>query len=421
MRAPPNDRLQLMLFFLTVSYYLSIYNNSNSRTEVREELRGQDHSFTEIAKLVGERWQVLSPDIRDACERQAAAAKEKYYNELSEYKKTPQYSQYQQYLADFKLKHAAPRSGKRRKLSNLTLSFDIDLSPEGKRSRIETEPPGEATPSTSSSGHDKLAERQTVPESSAAGHLRSLSNPNTRQTPFSIGNYRVPSASTSPATYSVGMQSPITSHAHSPQSSPPTTAGVYSSYDLPHHARSGQSSAESRTRESTLAGYFPASTPAESRARESTSAGYFPAGSYSRWQSQSDEHSPHISDRSQFHSRRPPRSGSSIPSLVHTDTTHSSHSEVMPPTPYQGSLLPPLDAPKGDRTLPPPVPSSTAGSLTSPLDPRPILPPPPSNYPLQPASQDLDDGSQWPALLRATQLAHDADMKIEESKQQAPP
>jgi hypothetical protein len=81
-------------------------------TEVREELRGQDLSFTEIAKLVGERWQVLSPEIRDTCERQAATAKERYYSELSEYKKTIQYARYQQYLSEFKTKHAAPRTGK---------------------------------------------------------------------------------------------------------------------------------------------------------------------------------------------------------------------------------------------------------------------------------------------------------------------
>lgn len=80
-------------------------------TEIREELKGQDLSFTEIAKLVGERWQVLAPELRDKCEHQAATAKEKYYNELNNYKKTLQYSQYQGYLAEFKAKHATPRSG----------------------------------------------------------------------------------------------------------------------------------------------------------------------------------------------------------------------------------------------------------------------------------------------------------------------
>ncbi|GME32590.1 High mobility group HMG1/HMG2 [Neofusicoccum parvum] len=73
--------------------------------QMRESLKGQELSFTEIAKLVGERWQTLSPSSREACERQAAAAKEKYYSELAEYKKTPEYAQYQEYLVEFRAKH----------------------------------------------------------------------------------------------------------------------------------------------------------------------------------------------------------------------------------------------------------------------------------------------------------------------------
>jgi len=74
-------------------------------------LRGQELSFTEIAKVVGERWQVLPVDAREACERQANAAKEKYHAELAEYKKTPQYHNYQKYLEEFKAKHAAAPKG----------------------------------------------------------------------------------------------------------------------------------------------------------------------------------------------------------------------------------------------------------------------------------------------------------------------
>lgn len=81
-------------------------------TEVRETLKGQDLSFTEIAKVVGERWQVLPAEAREACESQANGAKEKYYAMLAEYKKTPQYEAYQKYLEEFKAKHAAPQKGK---------------------------------------------------------------------------------------------------------------------------------------------------------------------------------------------------------------------------------------------------------------------------------------------------------------------
>ena len=80
-------------------------------TEVRESLKGQDLSFTEIAKVVGERWQVLPADERESCERQANGAKEKYYSELADYKKTADFELYQQYLEDFKAKHQIPTKG----------------------------------------------------------------------------------------------------------------------------------------------------------------------------------------------------------------------------------------------------------------------------------------------------------------------
>ena len=78
---------------------------------MRETLKGQGLPFTEIAKIVGERWQVLPADARKACECQANAAKEKYYAELAEYKKTSVYDAYQKYLEDFKAKNAAPQNG----------------------------------------------------------------------------------------------------------------------------------------------------------------------------------------------------------------------------------------------------------------------------------------------------------------------
>jgi hypothetical protein len=78
---------------------------------VRESLKGQDLSFTEIAKIVGEKWQVLPADDRESCERQANGAKEKYYAELAEYKKTPNFEAYQKYLEDFKAHHNVPAKG----------------------------------------------------------------------------------------------------------------------------------------------------------------------------------------------------------------------------------------------------------------------------------------------------------------------
>lgn len=73
--------------------------------EVREHLKGKDLSFTEIAKTVGERWQVLAPDDKATYESRSQAMKDRYYAQLAEYKKTQDYAHYQNYLEDFKAKH----------------------------------------------------------------------------------------------------------------------------------------------------------------------------------------------------------------------------------------------------------------------------------------------------------------------------
>jgi hypothetical protein len=250
---------------------------------------------------------------------------------------------------------------------------------DGKRTRIETEMPPDLHPPARSASHDKAERHARASENASRGHVRTLSNPHSRTGTFSaVGGYRAPSASTSPATYSVGLQSPITQRTYSPQSSPPASASVYSSYDLPHHARGTAMASDARPREGVPGGYFPnASVP-----------------------------SPINGD---FRPRRPLRSLSSVPTLVHTDTTHSSHGEPTPNLPYQGSsLLPPLDAQKFDRTLPQPIPS-VHSLVTSPLDVRPKLPHP-TGYSPNSQGRDLEDGSQWPALLRATALARDADL-----------
>ena len=78
---------------------------------MRETLKDQELCFTAIAKVVGEKWQGLPADSREAYERQASAAKERYYVGLAEYEKTPQYYTYQKYLTDFKAKHVALQKG----------------------------------------------------------------------------------------------------------------------------------------------------------------------------------------------------------------------------------------------------------------------------------------------------------------------
>lgn len=80
-------------------------------TEMREDLKSQSLTFTEIAKLVGENWQNLAPAEKESYETQANTAKDKYHRDLVEYKKTGEYRRYAQYLHDFKEKQAKQSQG----------------------------------------------------------------------------------------------------------------------------------------------------------------------------------------------------------------------------------------------------------------------------------------------------------------------
>lgn len=82
-------------------------SSADGASEVRDDLKPQNLSFTEIAKRVGEMWQALAPDERDPFEAQAASAKEEYLVELAKYKETDYYKDYSEYLADFKATHSS--------------------------------------------------------------------------------------------------------------------------------------------------------------------------------------------------------------------------------------------------------------------------------------------------------------------------
>ena len=56
-----------------------------------------------MAKTVGARWQNLSVVEREKFEQEANRSKDKYSSELTEYRKTDNFSSYRQYLADFKI------------------------------------------------------------------------------------------------------------------------------------------------------------------------------------------------------------------------------------------------------------------------------------------------------------------------------
>ncbi|KAJ0313763.1 hypothetical protein COL516b_000706 [Colletotrichum fioriniae] len=74
---------------------------------MRDDLKGRNLTFTEIAKLVGEHWQNLTPGEKEPYETSALKAKEKYNHDLAEYKKTTEYRKYNLYLQDFKARQAS--------------------------------------------------------------------------------------------------------------------------------------------------------------------------------------------------------------------------------------------------------------------------------------------------------------------------
>ena len=103
-----NDHLRHMLFSQIVRYWLRENAGSGlTWVGIREELKPQNLSFTEIAKRVGERWQLLAPEEKEPYESQAGSLKERYSADFAKYKRTSHYKEYIEYLADFKAKNAA--------------------------------------------------------------------------------------------------------------------------------------------------------------------------------------------------------------------------------------------------------------------------------------------------------------------------
>jgi hypothetical protein len=116
MKTPRSGRLPHTCCFLTVSFIRSSSYISNVNTdgspEMREDLKGQNLTFTEIAKLVGENWQNLGRSEKEPFERQANEAKEKYNHDLAKYKQTPEYRKYNDYLHEFRKRQAIQTQGR---------------------------------------------------------------------------------------------------------------------------------------------------------------------------------------------------------------------------------------------------------------------------------------------------------------------
>lgn len=78
---------------------------------VREDLKSQRLSFTNISKEVGERWQRLTPEEKHGWRRQSATPREQYKSDLVKYHQSDHHRDYLQYLSEFASAQAARRPG----------------------------------------------------------------------------------------------------------------------------------------------------------------------------------------------------------------------------------------------------------------------------------------------------------------------
>ncbi|KFZ23920.1 hypothetical protein V502_01600 [Pseudogymnoascus sp. VKM F-4520 (FW-2644)] len=77
---------------------------ASPKRKMRENLKDKLISFTEFTKIVGEKWQCLTPCEKEPYEQQSLAEKETSTIELAEYITTESYKTYSEYLLDFKAK-----------------------------------------------------------------------------------------------------------------------------------------------------------------------------------------------------------------------------------------------------------------------------------------------------------------------------
>ncbi|KAL0142403.1 hypothetical protein V8B55DRAFT_1497653 [Mucor lusitanicus] len=75
--------------------------------DVRAELKQQNKSFTDLAKIIGDRWKNISPEGKELYETNALRAREDYLKKIEEYQKTESFRKYQQYISDFKAENEA--------------------------------------------------------------------------------------------------------------------------------------------------------------------------------------------------------------------------------------------------------------------------------------------------------------------------
>ena len=338
---------------------------------------------------------MLPGEEREACERQANSAKEKYYAELADYKKTPQYDIYQKYLEDFKAKHAVPTKGQSPPLTSH--SRTKLTGSEGKRSKLEPEL-SNSTQGSSRDQYERAVNRRlssVQPDNSATDHVASEPSPPVGPARLPVGP-SFPSNPTSPASYPrSGVSSPRTVDRYSPMSTSPR-ANVFDTATI-NPIRDSRSVVDANYQHNG-----PVSHP-------------FVTGIVT-----AQQHAQPFQSPRELFSRRPTLDQARLPPLTRDDTTlssesgHSGSSFRASSLANVGTMLP-VDPLKSFRMLPQPIP--TIGPSQSPLDRQPHV----AFFPQQPVTQP-DYRTQGPlaALARAGELASRAAMDEEMNRDDVP-
>ncbi|KAI9752497.1 MAG: hypothetical protein M1815_000457 [Lichina confinis] len=202
--------------------------------KMRENLKGQNLSFTEIAKLVGQHWQDLSAEEKASYESQAALAKQEFNRQLLDYKRTENYQDHLRYLAEFRAKHGAPTTeGKRARREPDDVSMVSATSAAGSR----------VSSSVQSSGLSRLdldpSEPSQAVEASQPGSSSASSSSSRPQSPLALSS-SPPSMSThslAPVDVMLRFGQPRQSYRAQPDASP-TAASMMSN---PYAIRPGPS------------------------------------------------------------------------------------------------------------------------------------------------------------------------------------
>lgn len=138
--------------------------------DVRKNLQHQQLSFTQMARQVGESWQLFGSAELSEWKLRAAAARELYLQDLEEYKQTGEYKEYQRYLFDFKLmssmSHPRPR---RQSISQHAPKTDADQKVSATRRHGPSYPNLSACPNLQTQ-HDIKPEATTCQTKPLATH-----------------------------------------------------------------------------------------------------------------------------------------------------------------------------------------------------------------------------------------------------------